>query len=111
MKINIRRAGRVTILDLDGALKFGPAEDDFREHVQQLMTAGPAYIAVNLARVTDLDSSGIGVLVRTFSSLQRAGGRCTFFSPSARVQMVLRMVHMDKVLDISEDEATALAHF
>jgi anti-sigma B factor antagonist len=111
LKINLRRAGRVTILDLDGALKFGPAEDAFREQVRQLMTGGPTYIAVNLARVSDLDSSGIGALVRTFSSLKRAGGRCTFFSPNTRVQMVLRMVHMDKVLDISEDEATALAHF
>jgi anti-sigma B factor antagonist len=111
LKINLRRAGRVTIIDLDGALKFGPAEDAFREQVQRLMTGGPIYIAVNLARVSDLDSSGIGALVRTFSSLKRAGGRCTFFSPNARVQMVLRMVHMDKVLDISEDEATALAHF
>jgi anti-sigma B factor antagonist len=111
LKINIRRAGRVTILDLDGALKLGAAEDAFREQVQQLMTRGPAFIAVNLARVSDLDSSGIGVLVRVFSSLQRAGGRCAYFSPNARVKMVLRMVHLDNVLDISEDEATALAHF
>jgi anti-sigma B factor antagonist len=111
LKINVRRAGRVTILDLDGALKFGAAEDAFREQMQQLMNSGPAYVAINLARVSDLDSSGIGVLVRMFSSVKRGGGRCTFFSLNARVQMVLRMVHLDNVLDISEDEASAIARF
>jgi anti-anti-sigma factor len=111
LKINIRQAGRITILDLDGPLRFGPAEDIFRNQAQQLVQAGSTFLAVNLARVSDLDSSGVGALVRVFTSVRRAGGKCVFFSPSERVLMVLRMVRMDAILDISEDEAAALASF
>lgn len=111
MKINIRQAGRITILDLDGPLRFGPAEDIFRNQAQQLVQAGSTFLAVNLARVSDLDSSGVGALVRVFTSVRRAGGKCVFFSPSERVLMVLRMVRMNAILDISEDEAAALASF
>jgi anti-anti-sigma regulatory factor len=40
--------------------------------------------------------------------LKRAGGKCTFFAPSKRVMMLLKMVRLDSILDLSEDEATAL---
>ena len=109
MKIRMRTAGTATILDLEGALKLGPAQEEFRDQVQKLLDAGSTHVAVNLAGVTDLDSSGIGAMVRAFTSLKRAGGSCTFFSPSKRVLMLLKMVRLDGVLSLAEDEATALA--
>ena len=111
MKISTRQAGRINILDLDGPLRLAPAEDVFRSQAQQLMLAGSTLLAVNLARVSDLDSSGVGALVRVFTSARRAGGKCVFFSPSQRVLMVLKMVRMDGILQICEDEAVALTSF
>jgi len=109
VQINIRKAGRATILDLNGPLKLGEAEELFRDQIQGLVSSGSTYIAVNLSGVTDLDSSGIGALVRSFSTLKRAGGKCTFFAPTKRVVMLLKMVRLDSVLDLVEDEASALA--
>lgn len=109
MSIRIRTAGPATILDVDGPLKLGPTQEAFRDQVQKLIDAGSTHVAVNLANVTDLDSSGIGALVRAFTTLKRAGGKCTFFSPNKRVQMLLKMVRLDSVLDLVDDEATALA--
>ncbi|HXY79600.1 MAG TPA: STAS domain-containing protein [Candidatus Bathyarchaeia archaeon] len=108
MNIRIRTAGRATILDLDGPLKLGEAQETFRDQVQKLVDAGSMHIAVNLAGVSDLDSSGIGALVRAFTTLNRAGGKCTFFAPNKRVMMLLKMVRLDSILDLAEDEATAL---
>jgi anti-sigma B factor antagonist len=108
LNISIRKAGRATILDLEGPLKLGDAEESFRNQIQQLIDAGSTYVAVNLAGVTELDSSGIGALVRSFTSLKRAGGKCTFYAPSKRVMMLLKMVRLDSILDLAEDEAAAL---
>ncbi len=108
MNIGIRKAGRATILDLDGALKLGDAEEAFRNQVQQLIEAGSLHVAVNLAGVTELDSSGIGALVRAFTTLKRAGGKATYFAANKRVMMLLKMVRLDSILDLAEDEATAL---
>ena len=108
MTIRVRTAGPATILDVDGPLKLGPSQEEFRDQVQKLIDAGSMHVAVNLAGVTDLDSSGIGALVRAFTTLKRAGGKCTFFSPNKRVQMLLKMVRLDSVLDLVDDEATAL---
>jgi anti-sigma B factor antagonist len=108
VNIRTRNAGQATILDLEGALKLGDAEEAFRNKVQQLVDSGSTHMAVNLAGVTEMDSSGIGALVRLFTTLKKSGGKCTFFAPTKRVQMLLRMVRLDSILDIVEDEATAL---
>ena len=107
--MSIRKVGQATIIDLEGPMKLGEAEQSFREQVQQLMDAGTTHLAVNLAGVTELDSSGIGALVRAFTSMKRAGGKCAFFAPSKRVTQILKMVRLDTILDLVADEPTALA--
>jgi anti-sigma B factor antagonist len=109
VNIAIRKAGHATILDLDGALKLGDAEEAFRNKIQELVDGGSMHIAVNLAGVTELDSSGIGALVRAFTTLKRAGGKATYFAPTKRVTMLLKMVRLDTILDLADDEGTALA--
>lgn len=108
MTIHIRTAGPATILDLDGPLKLGKDEEAFRAQIQKLVDAGSTHVAVNLAGVSDLDSSGIGSLVRAFTTLKRAGGKCTFFAANKRILMLLKMVRLDTVLDLAPDEAAAL---
>jgi anti-sigma B factor antagonist len=109
LNITIRKVGRATILDVAGAFKLGEAEESFRNQIQQIVDAGSPSIAVNLSGVTELDSSGIGALVRSFSTVKRAGGRCIYYAPTKRVMMLLKMVRLDSVLELAEDEATALA--
>jgi anti-anti-sigma factor len=109
LKITVRQAGPATILQLDGPLTLGQAGESLRVQVQELVDSGTKHLAVNLSRVTHLDSSGIGALVRTFTTLKRAGGRCIFFAPTKHVQMLLKMVRLDTILDLVEDEATALS--
>lgn len=108
LKIGVRKAGRATILDLNGPLKLGESEEVFRSQIQRLADAGSTNVALNMSGVTDLDSSGIGAIVRSFTMLKRVGGKCTLFAPNKRVLMLLKMVRLDTVLDVVEDEATAL---
>ncbi|MGH9774373.1 MAG: STAS domain-containing protein [Candidatus Acidiferrales bacterium] len=107
--IKLRRAGNGIIIDLAGALKLGEAELAFREHVHQLVDSGELHVAVNLAGVTELDSSGIGALVRAFTLLKQAGGKCTYFAAPRRVQLILKTVRLDSVLAVAADEDAALA--
>lgn len=111
MTIKVRKAAKATILDLSGPLKMGEAVDAFRDQVEELTSAGAKNLAVNLAGVPEMDSSGIGALVRVFNGIKQAGGKCKFFSPPKRVMQTLKMVRLDTVLDLAEDEASALAGF
>jgi len=107
--ITVRKAGNVAILDLAGPLKMGDAEQAFRERVEELISAGTRQLAINLAGVPEMDSSGIGALVRVFSATKTAGGKCKLFAAPKRVRQTLKMVRLDNVLELVEDEAAALA--
>lgn len=109
MSISIRKAGSITILDVNGPLKLGESEQEFRQQFQDLVEQGARHIAVNLAGVSYMDSSGIGSLVRALTQAKKAGGRCTFFSLTKPVSQLVHMVRLDSVLDIADDEATALS--
>ena len=111
MTVTVRTTGNAAILDLKGPLKMGDAEQAFRDQVDELIKSGVRNLAINLAGVPEMDSSGIGALVRAFSAAKQAGGKCKFFSAPKRVKQTIKMVRLDNVLDVVEDEATALASF
>ncbi len=109
MNITVRKTGDVTVLDLSGALKIGGPEVAFREAVERLIESGVVSLAVNLAGVTFLDSSGIGSLVRCHKAMQERGGKIGFFAPTKMVKQTLKMVSLDKVMNLYDEEAAALA--
>lgn len=111
MTINVRQVGDVTLLDLAGPFKMGEAEDAFQSQVNDLLRAGQRKLGVNLAGVPEMDSSGIGSLVRAYSAAKQAGGRCIPYSPTRRIRQTLKMVRLDTVLELAEDEEAALASF
>jgi anti-sigma B factor antagonist len=106
--IKVRKTGTTAILDLKGPLKMGEAEQAFKEQVSQLVESGTRNLAINLADVPELDSAGIGALVRAYTSVKNAGGTCRFFGASKRIKGILRMVRLDSVLEVVENEAAAL---
>ena len=111
MRIEVRNAGDVTILDLTGRLVLGTAERAFSSKIKELLDAGAQQVAVNLAEVQMLDSSGIGAMVRAHSSVMRAGGRCRYLAAQQLPLQTLKMVRLDRVLYMYDDESAALAGF
>lgn len=109
MKITVRNVGSHSVIDLDGALILGTPQQDLRKTVEELLANGAKRLAINLGAVPYMDSSGIGELVRTFTSLRKIGGRCVLFAANKQVLMLLKMVRLDTVLKVVEDETSALA--
>jgi anti-sigma B factor antagonist len=108
-KIKVRFVDKAVILDVEGPVRLGESEQALREKVQELVEAGHRNIAVNLAMITLLDSSGIGSLVRSFTTISRGGGKFVLFAPTKMIRQTLKMVRLDTVLPLHDDEAAALA--
>jgi len=111
MNIRTRKAAGATVIDLEGALKMGYAEQSFRDALQEFVDEGSRNLAVNLGGLSEIDSSGISALVRAHSSMKRTGGKCVFYAAPKRVLQVIKMVRLDTVFEMAEDEASALASF
>lgn len=108
-KYKTRTLEKAVILDVEGAIRLGESEQALRDKVQELLDAGQRNIAINLAQVGFVDSSGIGAMVRAFTTVTRAGGKLLFFSPTKMMRQTLKMVRLDTVLSMYDDETAALA--
>ncbi len=109
MLIRTRDIGETTILDLNGPLMVGESEMEFRQKLKELLERGSRRLAINLAGVPEMDSWGLGALVRHCTQVKKAGGRCVFFAPVPRVLRLLKTANLDSVLDIVGTEAEALS--
>ena len=118
LDFKIRQAGDVTILDLAGrisvgeALAFGPGSGTvLGDVIRELANKGHRKILLNLRDVKYIDSSGMGDVVRSFTSLRRQGGDLKLLGPTPPVLEVLRITNLHKVLEIKDDEASAIQSF
>ena len=111
LQISIRESGDVTILDLQGRATIGADSDLLSGHLQKLVAKGVRKLLVNLADVTQLDSSGVSAIVGTYVSLRRQGGSLKLLCPCGRVRAVLRVVRLPEIIPTFEDETQALASF
>jgi anti-anti-sigma factor len=111
LQISIRESGDVTILDLRGRATIGVDSDLLISHLQRLVANGVRKLLLNLADVTQLDSSGISAITGTYVSLARQGGSLKLLRPRGRVRTVLRVIRLPDIIPTFEDETQALASF
>ena len=111
LQISIRESGDVTILDLRGRATIGADSDLLISHLQRLVANGVRKVLLNLADVTQLDSSGISAITGTYVSLARQGGSLKLLRPRGRVRAVLRVIRLPDIIPTFEDETQALASF
>jgi len=118
MNYSVRQEGDVTVLDLSGrislgeALAFGPGSALLlHDLVRDLVSKGSEKILLNLRHVTYIDSSGLGGLVASMTTVQNQGGQMRVCNAIERVGDLMRMTHLDSVLNLYQEEATALQAF
>ena len=111
MDINVRRHSDVFVIQLKGDLKIGDAVDALRQSVDDLLGGGDARIVINLAQVPMIDSSGIGILVRTLTSAKQRGGSVKLVSPSKLAMQTLKIVGLLKLFEVFDDETKAVASY
>lgn len=111
LNISERQAGDVTILDLEGKVTIGEGSVALRSAVRNLIAEGRTKVLLNLASVSYCDSSGIGELVSSFSSIQREGGSMKLLNLTKKLQDLLSITKLLTVFDDFDNEEEALASF
>jgi anti-sigma B factor antagonist len=112
LQISIRKSGDVTILDVRGRSTIDSGESELLgSHLQELIANGVRKLLLNLAELTQVDSSGLSIIVGTFVSLRDQGGDLKLLRPCGRVLEVLSILHLLETIPSFEDEAQAVASF
>jgi len=110
LKIDVREAGDVEVVDLAGRVSLGESAMMLRDRLREL-TKDHKKILLNLGNVSSFDSTGIGVLVSAYATASAAGGTIKLCSLSKRVKDVLLITKLYTVFEIYDDEQAALQSF
>jgi anti-sigma B factor antagonist len=111
LKISPREVSHISILDVDGRIVLGEEIGDLRDAVRGLVAQGTKKIILNLAKVDYIDSSGVGELVGSFTTVRNAGGELKLLNLTQKVHDVLHVTKLYTVFDIKDDEFTAIKSF
>jgi anti-sigma B factor antagonist len=111
LHISIRESGDVTILDLRGKSTINGESELLSIRLKKLVANGVCKLLLNLADLTQVDTSAVSIIVGTYISLRNRGGDLKLLCPRGRVLEVLRVLHLLEVIPSLEDETQALASF
>ena len=76
------------------------------------ISAGGTYNAIlNLAEVDYIDSSGLGALVMSFTTLRKAGGKLKLLNLTRRNVELLVLTKLETVFEVFDDEQNAVNSF
>jgi anti-sigma B factor antagonist len=98
----------VTVLTLTGNLDAATAAG-LKQEVVALSDAGKTRVAVDLARLTLIDSTGVGVLISLFKRSRAQGGTVYFAGLQGQPKEIFRLLRLDRSLDLHPKLDDALA--
>ncbi len=111
MKVNVRSEGDVSVVDLSGKITIGEGDVVLRETVETLLKEGRSNIVLNLARISYMDSAGIGELVACYKRSREKGGQLKLLNPSGKVYDLLQLTKLEEIFETFRDEGEAIQSF
>lgn len=118
VRYSIRDVGEVSVLDVTGQLTLGemvPCSEGtgvvISDAMEELAKRKRTKVLMNLAGVTYVDSCGIGHLVRAIATARRLNIELKLANAAAPVFALLRMTHLERIVDITDNEAAGIAAF
>lgn len=111
MKINVRQKDGVTILAPAGKITIGVGDVALREAVNEAIGAGSLKILIDMGAVTVIDSSGVGELVSSYTTVANRGGKLKLLNLPSKVADILMITQLISVFEVFDDEAEAIASF
>ena len=111
MKIDTRNVNGITILELHGKVTIGEGSREIREKIRELLDSGNKDILLNLGDVSYVDSSGIGELVSSYTTVTNQGGQFKLLHLTKKIRELLAITKLLTVFDSYDDEETAVGSF
>jgi anti-anti-sigma factor len=111
MQLSVEERGKVHLVRVGEAKLTYPILSQFFTSVQKLVEGGARKILIDLSAVNYIDSASIGCLMDIHRLLREKEGVMKLSGLQGRVETMISMTGVHKIIDIHRDEASALASF
>lgn len=94
------RDDRVVTVALDGDLVASSVER-IKAEFKLLLGSNPSKVVVDMAKVTMIDSMGIGLLLAAYNSLKKTNGQVELIHVAGEINQLLSGMRLNRYLTIS----------
>lgn len=108
MKATTRDVNGIAIIKVDGKITIGAGDQQLRDVIAN---ANSNKILLDLSGVTTIDSSGIGELVGSYTTVTNKGGKLKLLHLPAKLNELLHVTQLITVFEVYENEQEALASY
>ena len=111
MKATSRSVDGVEVISLQGKITIGAGDSQLREVITNAMNTGKNNLLLDMSGVTTIDSSGIGELVGSYTTVTNRGGKLKLLHLPAKLNELLHVTQLITVFEVYENEQEAVKSF
>ena len=111
MKATSRPVGSVELIKLEGKITIGSGDSQLREVITNALNSGKNNLLLDMSGVTTIDSSGIGELVGSYTTVTNRGGKLKLLHLPAKLNELLHVTQLITVFEVYENEQEAVNSF
>jgi stage II sporulation protein AA (anti-sigma F factor antagonist) len=111
MELEVEGRGDVRVVHVRETKLTYPVLASFFAGVRQVIEAGAQKVVIDLSPVTYIDSASIGCLMDIHRLLQEKSGAVKLSGLQPRVETMISMTGVHKIIEVHADEGLALAAF
>jgi anti-sigma B factor antagonist len=99
----------ITVIEIGGRITLGRESGQIEAAVLKALNEGAQKLVLDLAHVSYLDSTGIGIIAYCFGKISQKGARAAVSGASGLVLEVFKLTRLDSVIHFFPDAAAACA--
>ncbi|MBN1540982.1 STAS domain-containing protein [candidate division KSB1 bacterium] len=111
MQLKERMQDDVAILELKGKLMGGSETQEIHTKIKELVEEGKTKVIIDLGNVTWMNSTGLGAIMSSYSTLRNADGDLKLIRVTEKVKSLFMVTKLITIFDTFESEKKALAAF
>lgn len=111
MKFTTKDIYNAVVIKFKGQLVGGPEAENFHKVLNESIAAGKKNVIVDLSDVGFVNSTGIGIVVRGYTTMKEAGGAMKLAGVTDKLKGLLSITKLTTVFELYKDVDAAAKSF
>ncbi len=111
MKLSDREQNGVIVLEPKGKIMGGPDATLLHDKLHEIIDAGRGKVVIDLSGVDWMNSTGLGILISSYTTLRNSNGELKLANVTDKIQSLLVITKLVSVFDAHDSVESAVSSF
>ncbi len=111
MKFKTAQHGAVTVISLEGNLMGGPDAATLNNKLHEFIDKGKTLIVLDMKGVKFINSSGLGLLIGSVTTMKNAGGNLKLANTSKKIAGLITISKLEPLFEQYDSVKAAVTSF